>query len=130
MDKKRQQLQEELNVLFKKQAEIRKALEILDYESNMEKAKEYIGKYYKETGNTEDFVSCLYIYGINNDNCDPIALNISYYGNTNEYYNISHYTHFNPNKWTEDKDKWIQITKEEYASHYQEVQKRINLAFK
>lgn len=58
-----------------------------------------------------------------------MSLSISYWkDNETAYYTIEYYNHFHPKKWDDDIDKWIEITKEEYQLHYDEVQKRISFA--
>jgi hypothetical protein len=44
-----------------------------------------------------------------------------------EYFEIESYHHFYPEKW-EEEEKWNEIGKEEFLKHYNEVQRRIELA--
>ena len=123
----REELVDKLNAIRKQENEIRKQLNELDYEKNLNNLRKYEGKYYKELDNYESSVSCLFVYGID-ENCRLMALNISYWkDNEKSFFEISYYSHFNIED-DEVKCRWIEITKEEYMEHYQEVVKRISFA--
>lgn len=124
----REKLVEKL-INIKKQAEkIRKQLDNIDYEERFNIAKQYEGRYFKEVDNYHNgYIRCLFVYSTDKEQCNPMSLSISYWkDNETAYYTIEYYNHFHPKKWDDDIDKWIEITKEEYQLHYDEVQKRIS----
>lgn len=125
----REELTGKLDGLIKQEREIRKQLESFDYEERLANAKKYEGKYFKEIDSHKEHIRCLFVYATDKENCDPIALLISYWADNDvSYFSIEDYRQYNPEKWIEDSDRWIEITADEYLSHYIEVQKRISLA--
>lgn len=124
----RQKLVEELQALNKKKTEIHNQLDIIDYEKNLNAAKQYLGKCYLEAYNG-DCIRCLFVYGIDEKNCNILSLLVTYYPIESQWFEIECYTLFNPNRYDEDGSKWNEITKDEFDQHYQEVQKRITTVY-
>ena len=128
----REKLKEKLTAIKKQEEEVRKQIEELDYNEKLKDASQYEGKYFKEVDkhNKENkYVRCLFIYSTDKERCEPMSLLIGYWkDNDKSYFNIEYYGHFHPGKWDDDdREKWIEISKEEYTQHYNEVQKRISL---
>lgn len=117
--KKQIPLLEELN-------KIDKLIEETNYEERYANAKQYEGRYFKELHNHDKkSILCLYVYATDKIKCEPMALAVSYWTNNDiSYFNIDFYSHFYPKYW-EEEEKWEEISKEEFISHYNEVQKRI-----
>lgn len=127
---KRDKLVLKILSLRKKEEEIRKQLDEIDYKEKFNDANQYEGKYFKEkTKYHDENVRCLFVYSINNETCEPMALCINYWvNNKTSYFGIDYHGHFHPKKWVDDEEKWEEISKDEYMKHYDEVQLRISLA--
>ncbi len=126
----REKLVEQLIAIREQEKEIRKQLDAVDYEERFNNAKQYEGRYFKEVNDHhKESVRCLFVYATDIENCNPMALCVSYWvGNETSYFEIEYYGHFHPKKWDDDIDKWIEISKEEYQQHYEEAQRRISFA--
>jgi hypothetical protein len=128
MSEKRDDLVAKLIELRNQEKAIRKELDSLDYSERLSAAKKYVGKYFRDyDGRDKEYVRCLFVHGIDTESCDPMCILVSYYDNIqSQYFTIESYSHFNPEKWEEHGDKWIEIKEEEYIKHYIEVQKRFS----
>lgn len=125
----RDEIIEELDKIGKQEKELRGKLKTIDYERNLSNAKQYEGKYFKQADSYhEEHVRCLFVYGIDKENCNPECLSLSYWKDKYSWFEIEYYHSFNPNRWDEDNTEWCEITKQEYDHHYEEVQKRISMA--
>lgn len=122
-------LVEELKAINKKRSEINDQLEAIDHETNLNKVKQYLGKCYKEVYNG-GCIRCLFVYSIDEKNCDLLSLLLTYYPTEANWFQIECYTLFNPERHDEDdSSKWEEITKDEFNQHYLEVQYRIKKAY-
>jgi len=123
----REKLVKQLIAIREQEKEIRKQLDAVDYEERFNDAKQYEGRYFKEVNDYhKERVRCLFVYSTDKERCEPMALCVGYWiGNETSYFEIEYYGHFYPKKWDDDIDKWVEIRKEEYQQHYEEVQKRI-----
>ena len=66
---------------------------------------------------------CLYVYEID-EQCIPQSIIVSYFTDTDNYFGIEQYHHFNPDNTYSD-DKWVEIDKEEFETHFNIVQDKI-----
>lgn len=123
----RDKLVEQLTELSKQANIIRKEIEKFDYDNKFSEANKYLGKYYKEVYNNNDkYISCVYVYGIKDDNCELKSMTVSYWSDSERYYNIGYKAYFHPKEDEEDGEKWIEIDKEEFMIHHDNVQKMIS----
>ncbi len=121
----RDKLIEELMLIREQENKIKNQLNILDYEERLKNAKLYEGRYFKEIDNTSEYVRCLFVYSVDVVSCQFMSICINYYTNIETtYFGIEYYNHFNPS----DTD-WVEIPKEEFLEHYNEVQRRISDIF-
>ena len=129
----RKKLVEQLMQLQEQEKQIREQLNSMDYDQRFADAKQYEGRYFKENEEYhKECIRCLYVYSTDKVNCTPMSLCISYWlDNEDSYFTIDFYSLFYPKKWVDDDgDKWIEISKEEYMEHYEQVQRRIVKAIK
>lgn len=125
----REKLTEQLIATKNQLKEIREKLEAIDYKDRLSEAKQYEGKFFKELRDSDNYVRCLFVYSTDKDRCEPMCLSLNYYlDNETSYFTIDYDNTFFPKKWDEDDDRWVEISKEEYMQHYNEVQRRISLA--
>jgi hypothetical protein len=126
----REKLVEQLKAIREQEKEIRKQLDAVDYEEKFNDAKQYEGRYFKEANDHhKGSIRCLFVYATEKTNCTPMSLCVSYWEeNETSYFDIEYYGHFHPRNWDGDVDKWVEIDKDEYLRHYNEVQKRISMA--
>ena len=119
----REKLVEQLNSLRLQQSEVREKLDKLDYTERIQEASKFIGKcFIEKEPHDETYVNCLYVYGVDKEDCREDALRILYYKNARNYFQIDHYYQFDNN----EKGEYSEITKEEFMNHYNEVQKIIS----
>lgn len=123
----REKLVEQLKAIREQEKEIRKQLDEVDYEEKLNDAQQYEGRYFKEAkDHHKGSIRCLFVYATEKTNCTPMSLCVSYWEESEtSYFDIEYYGHFN---WGGDDDKWVEIDKDEYLRHYNEVQKRISMA--
>ncbi len=128
MDKEK--LVQQLIAIREQEKELRKQLDAVDYDERFKDAKQYEGRYFKEVNDHhKESVRCLFIYDTDKESCRPMALCVSYWiGNETAYFEIGYYGHFHPKQWEDDVDKWVEVSKEEFEHHYEEVQKRISFS--
>lgn len=125
----KQKLLLKFNELGKQRNKIKERIDIIDYKDRLKESKQFEGKFYRENSDANDIVRCVFVYSTNKVNCEPMGLFISYWkDNLDNYFDITSCYSFNPKKWEDDRDKYVEITKKEYMSHYQQVFKRIRLA--
>jgi hypothetical protein len=124
----REKLLEQLTSIRKQEEEISKQIDAIDYEERLNDAKQYEGRYFKDVStNNKEYIRCLFVYGTDEKNCTPNSLCVNYWENNEEYhFKIEDYDYFRPKHFDEDIDKWIEISKEEFQQHYNEVQRRIS----
>jgi hypothetical protein len=129
MSEKRDDLVSKLIDLRNQEKAIRKELDSLDYDEKFSIAKKYEGKYFRDYDKrNKEYIRCIFVHDTNKESCDPMCILVTYYENVmDQYFQIESYSHFNPEKWEEHGDKWIEIKEEEYLKHYEEVQRRISL---
>ena len=128
MSNERDDLVSKLIDLREQEKTLRKQLDDLDYEDRFDRAKKYEGRYFIENNErTPGYIRCVFVHNTNSESCNPMCILVSYWEpNMDEYFEIESYHHFYPEKWEEE--KWNEIEKEEFLNHYNEVQRRIELA--
>jgi len=106
--------------------QVQKKLDLLDYKDRFAEAKQYEGKYFIENDqDAKKFVRCVFVFGVNEKNCNMKVIGFNYYCDSNEYFQIENPLHFDPK--SEDIN-WNEISKKEFDKHRSEVMKRIELA--
>ncbi len=127
---KREEIVGRLNALDYQRKEVRKELEVLDYESKLAESKKYEGKYYKtiEKFHPQHF-RCAYVYTVCTESCEPKAIEISYWADKYDWFNIENEHNFRLRGYDDDEDTWTEITKEEFDEHYSQVHDRINKTY-
>lgn len=106
----------------------------LDRDRRVGYLNQFVGKCYKqkhfEPGAFINSCSCLMVYKVDEKRLKAWSISVTYWDNDPEfipeYFGIESSDLFDPEN--EDMKKWIEITKEEFNTHYNEVEKRINLA--
>jgi hypothetical protein len=129
MSKERDDLVSKLIDVREQEKTLRKQLDDLDQEDRFARAKKYEGRYFLEKDEiTPEYIRCVFVHNTNTESCNPMCILVSYWGpNMEEHFEIESYHHFYPEKW-EEEEKWNEIGKEEFLKHYNEVQRRIELA--
>ena len=126
----RDQLVEKLDALRSEEGQLRKKIDMIDYEEKFAVSNQYVGRFFKENHTHDDgYRTCLYVYGVEKVNCQTESLSISYCVDHNHHFDVDYSTFFHPRYWDEE-DKYSEITKEEFLVHYAEVMKRIELVTK
>ena len=121
-------MRSKLLLVMEEEKQLRKQLDALDYYERLAAAAEYVGKYFMEANRFPDEnIRCVYVYGTDPRSCETKSIQISYWKDQNDYFEIQYSSLFDPKKW-EEEDKWEMITKSEFECHYYEVMKRINSA--
>ncbi len=127
---KRDEIIKRLNSVQKKEKAIRKELESLDYDNRLKDAMQYTGKYFKKNDTKEsEYFRGMYIYGVDKETCQPKGLEISYWSDKDDWFSIENEYNFTMRGYDDEKDRWIEITKEEFELRYSQVQARINKAY-
>lgn len=126
----RGELQSKLQALDEERGKIYNELDLLSYKSRLEDASKYLGKYYMEVDKySSKSVKCIYVYSIDNENCNPISLEVGYWNDESiSHVEIKSHTSFFPSKSKEfdGEDTWNETTKKEFMKHYDLVQKEIS----
>lgn len=127
----REELIEKQQELYKQINTIQEKIQEIDYSQKFEEANKFVGKYYLENHkmNQPDYTyyRCFYVYDINKETCQLHALEISYNSESLHWFSIQYYSCFYPER--EDFDI-IEIPKQEFETHYSEIQRRINIMTK
>jgi hypothetical protein len=124
----RAKLVEQLTALKEQEKEIRKQLDLVDYEEKFNDAKQYEGRYFKEANeHHEGCVRCVFVYAVDKTNCTPMSLCVNYWIGQETHFEIEYYGHFHPRNWDEE-DKWVEIDRNEFLQHFNEAQRLISLA--
>lgn len=121
--KTREELLSQLGELDKQTRVVRKQIEDIDHTKIIEDLNQYNGKCFRER-NSQDYVRCLFVYGIDEENRDTKSILISYFQDQNDHFQIEYYHLFNPKKYN-DEDLWYEVSKEEFDLHYSNVTKMI-----
>jgi len=121
----KEELLEQLKILKEKQKELEKQIRDVDHVDLYAKNKQYVGKCFMSHDGC-DCIRCVLIYDIKTD-CTWMSLEIYYYPEVETHFNIEYIDYFNP--INDEFFKWIEITRKEFDEHFEEVQKRINLAY-
>ena len=120
----REDIVKELNELQSRISDARTRLDKFDFEEKFNSVSKYLGKYYKEDDELfKTHIRCLYVYEID-EQCIPQSIIVSYFTDTDNYFGIEQYHHFNPDNTYSD-DKWVEIDKEEFETHFNIVQDKI-----
>ncbi len=128
---KREEIVKRLNAIQKQENAVRKELESLDHKERLADATQYYGKYYKEnvvSKHNKKYFRCVFVYAVDKKACQPIAMEISYWSDKDDWFSIQNYHHFRVRDYDDTEDKWVEITKTEFDKHYTEVRSRINKA--
>ncbi len=121
----RKKLVDELQKLQAKEKEVQKQIDALDYEERFAEAKQYEGKYFMEIDpRNKGWIRCIFVYGIHETDCQPLAIGISYWQDRDTHFKIEYESHFNPKKWGEE-DMWQEISKIEFDHHYSKALRRV-----
>ena len=124
----RAKLVEQLTALKEQEKEIRKQLDLVDYEEKFNDAKQYEGRYFKEANeHHEGCVRCVFVYAVDKTNCTPMSLCVNYWIGQETYFEIEYYGQFHPRNWDEE-DNWVEIDRNEFLQHFNEAQRLISLA--
>lgn len=118
-------LVEELQRLQKQEDNLRKKIDDIDYKKKLAAVMKYEGKYFmeEEGEGAHKHISCMFVYAIDSTSCELKSIAIRYWEDKDNYFGIEFSALFNPEKYRDE--KWIEISKEEFEKHYQEVQKTI-----
>ena len=99
----REKLVEQLIAIRSQEKEIRKQLDLVDYEEKFNDAKQYEGKYFKESNeHHEECVRCVFVYSVDKTNCTPVSLCVNYWIGQETHFEIEYYGHFHPRNWDEE----------------------------
>lgn len=130
MIENREELHKELSSLDERRKIINNKIEALEFEERYAEIKQYEGKYFKEINqHFKENVVCAFIYSIDKESLTSYFLEVNYWTNSKNHFNIDDKSNFRFKKWDdENQDAWIEITKEEYMRHYEYVQKSISEA--
>ena len=125
--KVRKELTSQLNTLLKQREVILNKITELDSTTNLKQLSQYIGKAYQEKNNdcNTSYIHCFFIYDISKHGENLISLELGYYKDLGNHFNISYDSYFNPH----NKDiisTYKEITKEEFLFHKEEIFKKIN----
>jgi hypothetical protein len=124
----REKLVEQLIAIRAEEKEIRKQLDLVDYEEKFNDAKQYEGKYFKEVNeHHEGCVRCVFVYAVDKTNCTPVSLYVNYWIGQETHFEIEYYGLFHPRNLDEE-DKWVEIDRNEFLQHFNEAQRLISLA--
>jgi len=118
---KRKEIIEKIQKLKIEENVLREQLELLDLDEKTSKSKKLLGKCYQNNMLRSDYISCLFIYGYDIKTCEPLSLEISYYPETDTFFNIEYHC---VEYYTLVED-YIEITREEFMKHYNNVQEII-----
>lgn len=128
MDKEREELVKQLKDFREKSRSISKRLDELDHKHRFDNAKKYEGRFFIEKDDrNSDSVRCLFVHDTDHESCKPMCILVSYWKDMqDQYFGIESYSYFSGDD--DDTFKWIETTEEEFTKHYNEVQRRIELA--
>lgn len=127
MDNKRQEIIDRLNIVEAQEKVIREELNAFDYDNKFKEASQYIGKYYKEINDSiSNYNSVFFVHGIKKETCELDCIHVSYWIDNDDWYSIENHSYFNLKEW-DGKDKYVEITDEDFIKHYNEAQRRIKL---
>ena len=113
--KKREELVIELNKIQDLEKDLHLQIQTLDYEKNLSEVNVFLGKYYQNKNEHHpECIRCIWVYGIEPINCELNSIEVHYWSNKNDWYNIQNNTTFNPKRWEDDYDQWDKITKEDF----------------
>ena len=126
----KENLKNQLIALRHQRDEIQKQLDELDHEERLAVATQYKGRFFRQVDNylaEGSYIQCVYVYGVDTDRCETMALRVGYW-NASEVvgFAIEHDSMFRHDEDRED--GWTEISKDEFMSHYKQVQQRIVLA--
>lgn len=123
MKQTREELVNELNSLREQQKKVRDKLDAFDYDEKFNKNSELVGRCFIESNIVnENSIDCVLVFGLEKETCNPLAIRIMYWKDNMFYFNIENYSYFSYN---DSNYNWIEINKDIFMEHYQEVQKRI-----
>ena len=126
----REELVEQLTSIQKKEKEVRKKINSIDYENKLKEAEKNVGKYFIELTGSDGYFRCAYVYGVDKVDCSPLVLDVHYWKDQEKgWFAIEFSSHFSVRNYDDSEDSWVEIDKETFSEHYEEVQRRISLAF-
>jgi hypothetical protein len=115
--------------------ELRSQILKLELEEKIQESEKYLGRCFKEKSPFTDkkeeensSVRCVYVYDIDKRYGTPMSLSVSYWKSLEDRrFSIEYYDHFK----FEEKDEesifsWEEITKDEFMTHYRNVQNLIS----
>lgn len=117
----REELVAKMQVLSKEVSNIRKDIDMIDFNSKIDHYNSYIGKYFRKEDKYMD-VCCVYCSSVDTERRQIVALHVSYYTDSEQHFHIQNEDYFDPlNEYT-DNDIWVEIDKSEFYKHYNHVQ--------
>lgn len=125
-----EELFQQLQLLNEQRSKIQEELDKFSYKKRFDLASINKGKFFKETPSEfhPEYVKCIHVYDIRPEDCKPECIFLTYYTNLDTYFNVQYYDYFD---LKDDFSNWIEITKDEFMQHYNEVfskiQKSLNL---
>ena len=115
---KREEIIKRLADLNREQTDLKEKLSALEKSDKLERALQWVGKFYIEDDASGDYVMCLHVYGIEEETSELLAVRNSHWENHHHHYQIEYVSYFRP--WEVDPCfKWKEITEEEYVKHFQ-----------
>ncbi len=112
--------------LRNEEREIRRKLDKMDFDDRHKISEKYLGKFYIDPRDGNNYVRCLHVFGIDPETAGLRSMCLSYWpGNEKTSFGIEYYGHFKP--WDDESSffNWREIGKDEYLKHYLQVQRII-----
>ena len=128
----REKIVKEIKELEDKARELRKKLDSVDHEENLKKINVYKGKFFINNTSLREhdqYFRLIYVYDIDKETCTVKSIEITYYVGSEDWFNVDYYEQFNPVRYSDSEDDWVETKKEEFDKHFKEVQRRINKAY-
>lgn len=118
LETRRAELQRQLS-------EVNSELESMSHAQRLADALEWVGKYFKEKQeHNKNYHVAVFVCGVDEKNCELKSISVSYWEDQDDFYQIESTSTFNPNRWEEDRERWIEIDKIEFMHVHDEAQKR------